>query len=230
MKPDVVLFLIGVNDVGLEQPAIHDTAMQPGTAPQAGALSRGWRALVEYSAVASVVDSLRRSAAAQQAGVVHGNVTHEQLQLDAEKSVAVSQAEIDSLLENHRTSYLPGFRERVELLLDQCTEQEIRPILITQPALYGDTVDPETGVDLGRVMVGQWNGRVRWQILELYNDVTRRVSSERGETCIDLADLMPKDSQYYYDYHHFTNRGAERVGRIVDEALAADSAWIQAFK
>jgi hypothetical protein len=38
---------------------------------------------------------------------------------------------------------------------------------------------------------------------------------------IDLAHQLPKDSRYFYDFLHFTNDGALRVGDIVFDGLAA---------
>ena len=93
------------------------------------------------------------------------------------------------------------------------------PVLMTQPALFGPGIDPETGVDLSRVAVGDHRGGLQWQILELYNDVTRQVARDKRVTLIDLAHDMPHDSRFYYDYYHFTNAGAAQVAQIVSEPL-----------
>ncbi len=67
--------------------------------------------------------------------------------------------------------------------------------------------------------VGDVNGAVQWEILELYNDVTREVAGEQDVFLIDLAAQLPKNSAFYYDYHHFTNRGAEEVAKRVATEL-----------
>ena len=86
---------------------------------------------------------------------------------------------------------------------------------MTQPALFGDDADPTTGVQLARVKVnGRGNGHLEWRLLEMVNDETRRVAAEQGILLIDLARELPKDSKYFYDYLHFTNAGAARVGEI----------------
>ena len=98
----------------------------------------------------------------------------------------------------------------------------ITPVLVTQPALFGETIDPTTHIDLREVQVnGRGNGLLEWRLLELYNDVTREVGAASGVAVIDLAKLMPKDSRYYYDYLHFTNEGAVRVGDIVYAGIAS---------
>lgn len=32
---------------------------------------------------------------------------------------------------------------------------------------------------------------------------------------VDLAKEMPRNSKYYYDFHHFINEGAEKVAEII---------------
>jgi hypothetical protein len=89
-------------------------------------------------------------------------------------------------------------------------------VFVTQPALYGAAIDPETGIDLAKVDVnGRENGALAWRLLEMYNDVTRRVASAKDLWLIDLAREMPKDSRLFYDFLHYTNAGAARVGEIV---------------
>ncbi len=91
--------------------------------------------------------------------------------------------------------------------------------MITQPALFGYGIDDETKTDLAQLAVLDVNGAVQWEILELYNDVTRDVGQELQVFVIDLAREMPKSSHYFYDYYHFTNEGSEKVSGILGEQL-----------
>jgi hypothetical protein len=94
------------------------------------------------------------------------------------------------------------------------------PVLLTQPVLYGEGVDEASGVDLGHRFVAQdMDGATAWQVLELYNGVTRAVGRERGVLVIDLAREMPKNSAYYYDLMHYTNAGAARMADIISAHL-----------
>ena len=93
-------------------------------------------------------------------------------------------------------------------------------MLVTQPVLYGNNVDPTTGVNLAHKFVAtDMDGATGWQVLELYNDVTRQVGHEQGVLVIDLARQMPKDSRYYFDLMHYTNAGAEKVADLVAAPL-----------
>ena len=57
------------------------------------------------------------------------------------------------------------------------------------------------------------NSLLQEKILELYNDVIRRDSARI--MVIDLARKMPKNTEYFYDFIHFTNKGAEKVADIL---------------
>ena len=93
-------------------------------------------------------------------------------------------------------------------------------MLLTQPVLYGGGVDKASGVDLDhRFVAKDMDGATAWQVLELYNDVTREVGRERGVLVIDLARQMPKNSTYYFDLMHYTNAGAAQVAEIIAAQL-----------
>ncbi len=59
------------------------------------------------------------------------------------------------------------------------------------------------------------NGALGWEVLELYNAVTRKVGRENGVLVIDLAREMPKDFRYYFDLMHYTNAGADKVADLI---------------
>jgi len=124
----------------------------------------------------------------------------------------------------HEQRYLPGYRQRVERLVAACRASGIEPVLITQPALYGEGLDDVTGVDLAKVTVDNdpehlLNGSLAWRVLELYNDTTRAVAGEQGVFLVDLARRLPKSSRYFYDFVHFTADGAEAVGGFIAQDL-----------
>ena len=123
------------------------------------------------------------------------------------------------MIKDRQDHYLQPYRARLEKLLAICREHNIVPVLVTQPVLHGEGVDAASGVDLGHRFVAQdMDGVTAWQVLELYNDVTREVGREQGVLVIDLAREMPKNPAYYYDLMHYTNAGAARhplISRLV---------------
>jgi hypothetical protein len=125
-----------------------------------------------------------------------------------------------AILRDHQEHYLRPYKARMEKLVTICWEHHILPVLLTQPVLYGGGVDAASGVDLDhRFVAKDMDGATAWQVLELYNGVTREVGRERGVLVIDLAREMPKNSTYFYDPMHYTNAGAAKLADIIDAHL-----------
>lgn len=57
------------------------------------------------------------------------------------------------------------------------------------------------------------------QALESYNDVVRRLGSERLAPVFDLARLLPKSLEFFYDDAHFNPRGAQTTGNLLADFL-----------
>jgi lysophospholipase L1-like esterase len=211
LRPTIAMFLVGANDVGRDAANTYDTALVPNR-PR-------WRALAtavfDHSEVLSVAENLLRAERARQRGFGHS-----QIDLVTARHLTLDGREMEAIAEKYRPS-LDGYAARLADVADVCRANGIEPVFITQPALFGDTNDPATGVDLRVVQVnGGENGTLEWRVLEMTNDVTRRVAAARHVFLIDLAREMPKDSRLFYDFLHFTNEGAQRVSEIVAEHLA----------
>ena len=208
LHPSLALFLIGTNDVERGGANGYDVALTPATG---AGFHRAWVLLADHSELAGLALNAARAIRARRAGFGHSEVD-----LTTARQRHIDPPEIARVLQEHRDKYLAGYRSRVIALVALTRRSGITPVLITQPALFGDAIDPSTRIDLGAVQVnGRGNGLLEWRLLELYNDVTRQVGAEAGVLVVDLARAMPKDSRYFYDFLHFTNDGAVRVGDIV---------------
>ena len=207
LRPKVILFLVGINDVGRAARKGSEHAQEQ---PFHVRLAR-------HSALAATAVNLFRYAEAKRAALTHGQVSLRHMptvEPDAEREAALEAM--------HRETYLAGYRERVRGLVESSRAGGAMPVLMTQPALYGPGRDPKTGVDLARVLVqddrrmGGRNvgGGLAWRILELYNDVVREEARALDVPLVDVARTLPKDGRYFYDFLHLTNAGAAAVGRI----------------
>jgi hypothetical protein len=119
-----------------------------------------------------------------------------------------------------------AYGSRLRSLVAAARGYSINPILVTLPAVCGVCVDEETGVDLGSMIVSDFTEKGvsraekdKWGLLETYNNATREVAKELNVSLVDLAREMPKNSQHYYDYIHFTEGGTQKVGEILANNL-----------
>jgi len=206
LHPRVAVFLIGVNDIGLDAGNPYDTALTP---PRSSLRSAAGF-LTGHSELAGLAQNLVRVARTKDEGFGHGQIdlaTIRHLEHDAANTAATIRKFSEPL---------PAFASRVAAIVEECRRHGIEPVLVTQPGMYGDAIDPPTGVDLSTIQVrGAANGRLWWQVQELYNDVTRRTAEDRGVLLVDAARELPKDSRLFYDFMHFTNEGAARLGDII---------------
>jgi lysophospholipase L1-like esterase len=214
LRPKVVLFLVGINDVGAGDIAATE-------ARRGHDLKYRWHALLYRSEVYALGQNLWRYFIAQSRGLHHTEIDLRKAgRLDHLPAGTASR-----MLKDYETNSLPFFAARLEKLVKVCRDHGIEPVLITQPTLYGPGIDPVTGVDLSTIKVGDQNGRFLFQAIDLYNEVTRRVAQQDGVLLIDLARELPRNSASYYDYLHYTESGARAVAGIVDRHLAP---WLAA--
>lgn len=210
LKPKVAVFLMGINDVGLDAANTFDA----GVYVSAGGWQRVATAAARHSELANTGLNLARAMRARQRGLGHS-----ELDLSTVDELVLNDDAMERTVEQYRAA-LPAYAARLTQLAVRARNAGIQPVWVTQPALYGDLRDPTTGVDLSRAKVnGRGNGHLEWRLLELYNDETRRLGDALDVPVIDLARLLPKDSRYFYDFLHFTNEGSERVGALVAEGL-----------
>ena len=210
LKPDIILFLVGCNDVGIEDLGRYDKGFYSRARYRYIKLSGKLR-----SEVADFFINLSRVLKAQRR-----QLEHESLDITKSDVLEVSGEKRQRHLQKHRMRYLEGYRKRLLTLIIMTRRNGIEPVFITQPTLWGDEVDSVTGVYLGTLSAPfSLNGKTYWEVLELYNDVTRSLARIANVLVIDLARKMPKSSLYFYDAFHYTNEGAEKVADILYREL-----------
>ncbi|MGA8572467.1 MAG: SGNH/GDSL hydrolase family protein [Desulfobaccales bacterium] len=218
LQPKVAVFLIGINEVGVSNPREFDTRM--GTKISFRSLDKFLAALAYRSEVASAALNLYRYYFPKSVQA-YGERKMGELDLTTLPTLQLTQAQKAALLKTHAEKYVPAYEARLRRLLTITEDHHIIPVLLTQPVVYGKAIDDETGLDLGKIVVANgMNGEVGWQVLELYNDVTRRVGAEEHLLVIDEAREMPKSSRDYYDLMHFSDAGAKVFADIAARHLS----------
>lgn len=217
VKPKLVVLLVGANDMGRDPNAEWD-AENVKSRVSFSSPAAFLKSMSPYSEVAALVTNLFRSFNAHKRGLIHQNVDVKAL---PEGDFSPAEVEVYRR-ENLLPRYLDGFRDRLNGIVQSARAAGIEPVLVTQPGLLGEGVDARTGVNLARVLLSpgaKVNGRMWWGVMESYNDVTRRVGRENNVLVIDLARKLEKSTVNFYDTIHFSNEGAEAVGKIVAAGL-----------
>lgn len=210
LRPKVLLFLVGANDAILGHWDLFEQS-HPLLAACWASLNRFLGTAAPRSELATVLLNLSRLARAKLGGVGHLAMTISQ--------TSTPTVLLEERLARHRRASLDPYEARLRRLVDLSRASGAWPVLMTQPALFGQGHDDSTGMDLSWLHIGDMDGAANWSVLELYNDVTRRVGQDVGVPVIDLAKLLPKNSSYYYDQLHFNSAGCRRISELVADAL-----------
>lgn len=212
LRPSVILFLTGINDVETSGPSFHDKLNTRGAYPDLK------HYIFENSEVLNLLLNLARGWRAQK----FNNTTNSLLVLDKDEKFVLPDSVMKERLAKQKP-YLEAYRARLLQLADTCIAWHILPVFITQPNQFGVGTDPLTGTDLALFPADPGdrtvNGKLIWDMLSAYNDVTRSVCAQKQLPVIDLAALLPKNSLYFYDMSHFTNEGAGKVAAILASGL-----------
>jgi hypothetical protein len=208
LKPDYVLFLTGINDEEIDEPDEFDrmTENRLTTNSFKGFL----KSLLNHTELGRTAFNFYHVQIAYKKGLIHREVNLNNL---------VSNPLPDSIMDsriNNQAKFLTAYRQRINGLITKCTRAGIKPILITQPSLFGNFIDSTTQVHVGNNWVtarSSDNCMLEEKVLELYNDVLRSFGDK--VMVVDLSKEMPKNSVYYYDFIHFTNEGARKVAEIL---------------
>jgi lysophospholipase L1-like esterase len=203
-EPDVLIFLVGINDV--DRPEL-DTALRSSEPKIFDLAAR--------SELVALALNLYRSSRAVNRKISHNTEgLRESWLVTWEIGEKEKQAAID-----YNEGLLDAYRARLTKLVETSRGIGAEPILMTQPVLYGDGIDDRTGLDLGRISIPPVDGQTAWKVLQRYNDVTRQVAADHEVLLVDLAIKLPKSSRYFYDTIHFSNEGSAAIARIVHQSI-----------
>jgi lysophospholipase L1-like esterase len=210
LHPNYILFLTGINDVEQDGPADLDDQDIRGI--HGHSVKYFFKSLVNYSETGTLLLSLYRNYLAYRKGLIHKEKGPTQLPLGVTDSLARKNKIA------FQRNYLNSYARRLKELATESVLHNITPVFITQPALFGNSVDSTTGIFMGNRLLDGYDCATNWEVLQLYNDEVRKLRAD-GVSVIDLAMAMPKDSKYFYDFMHYTNKGAERVAAILADSL-----------
>ena len=214
LKPKVVIFLVGANDREREEAGEHTASAIKGPLGFSS-VEDFIKSASAYSEVAAAALNFYRYLRAK-----FGGLTQQDLDLRTLSHVQSPISNINSVLEPHINKYVPAYEKRLRAMIQAARTAQIDPVLITQPLLFGEGVDPITGVNLCTLKIDKdMTGLEAWSILKLYNETTIMVGRQENVFTIDLAHKLEKNSEYFHDGLHFTNEGSREVAKIIYSEL-----------
>ena len=125
------------------------------------------------------------------------------------------------VMESAPESLIDSYRADVAAVVGELRQRGIEPVLVTHATYFGARVDPSE-----RAMMIAW--RKFYPMLKedgflnleaRANDALRAVASAERVALVDAAARMPSGTEYFADFVHFTDRGAELFAAMVAEAL-----------
>jgi lysophospholipase L1-like esterase len=213
LKPKYVTILIGANDVENDKPQQFDLMNEKKI--NFLSIKSFFKSVINKTELGSAFFQLYAIRGAYKKGLIHKDVDFLSL-----KDTVLSAAYTDSVLKK-QDAYLNQYRQRITEMLTICRTNNVKPILLTQPSLFGDYTDSGTMIKMTSKIIPETqpvtNSITTQKVLELYNDVVRSFSKE--VKVVDLAVLMPKNTCYYYDFIHYTNTGCTKIAAILSAEL-----------
>jgi hypothetical protein len=214
LKPKIILFLVGVNDKGLNGTfnKYDQQILRQGINFQS--FKSFMISMTNESEVFSLLLNIYRYMKTR-----NMKLLHEEIDLRGLESIDIPEDTKNRFRQNIKNTNYKSFENRLRKLIHISKENGIEPVFVTQPALYGNAVDDLTNVNLTKIKVWGNSGELEWESLEYVNSFVRKVGKEENILVIDLANKLQKSSKYFYDFLHFTNEGSEKVAEIISVEL-----------
>jgi lysophospholipase L1-like esterase len=210
LKPHYILFLVGVNEVERDNPDVF--ALQE--KPENKSVKYYIKKLMYKSEIFALGLNLYRMKQAKEMSLSQA------FDFDLAKLADITISKADSTQKMAKQKpYLLSYKKRLEKMIKLCTKNNITPVFITQPALLGNFKDVSSGVYLGNKPFQNTNSSTGWEVLQRYNSITKKVCTNQNLKCIDLANKLDKNSEFFWDFVHFTPKGNKEVARIVFDEL-----------
>jgi lysophospholipase L1-like esterase len=203
LKPRVVIFLVGVNDLAL---SLRDDAKSydlPGdwkwrffSRSRIGQIFYTWTLIL-----------LNRVPPAER---IASSYTHT---LKTISSPAPLPRDLKTML--------PGLGEyaaNLRTLIQSARSAGIRPVFLTQPMLFADTPfwrTREGSFSWVAHMQQHLSAADYWRLMKVYNDTLLDVCHDEKAEAYDLAAAVPHAPDYFLDAVHLNARGAETVAERV---------------
>ncbi len=119
------------------------------------------------------------------------------------------------------------FRNSINTFVELSRNWGVEPILMTQASRV--SVDPENWItseinsSVANLYISGYPIKYKEYktLYESFNEIIRRVASNKNIKLIDLAKEIPKNKDYIYDIFHLNKKGSELVSEIIVRELTS---------
>lgn len=189
LKPDYAVFLVGINDLVKSTFENEDGFL-------INRKESFLRKAMKKSEVLTLVSNLMEASKSSKANVAHGVDPYEYKNNPLNNPDTAYQNKLHKQLE----VMVPAYIDRINQINDLCVSANIKPVFVTQPK-FDDT------------------SSVSWKVMNIYNEALMKYCQEKNIHCIDLANQLPRDVNFYYDQIHYTNAGARKIAEILSPQI-----------
>jgi lysophospholipase L1-like esterase len=122
------------------------------------------------------------------------------------------------------TVALNVYKSNLNAIVSAAEKRGTRVVFMTQPSLWTSHPAPEVEKLLWMGRVGAYASKdakpylttaAIERAINAYNDTLLQVCKDRALSCLDLASEVPKTPEMFYDDVHFTEQGSRSVARTV---------------
>ncbi len=221
LEPDVLIVFVGINDL---RAAIHGriNLMLP---PTLGAPDTEWTLMQLLRFALTEFQLGRRLFSLLKPDEYRDAVEQITLRSNFRRKVTMREA-LPVSASAPRIDVAP-YRDNLISIVGIARSHGIDLLFLTQATSWNSRVDSE---------IAKWHWMTAGpdsayreealdQAMEAYNDAVRAVAAEFDVPLFDIARLLPKSGEYFYDDVHFNPRGAETVGAMLALFVSESTRW-----
>jgi lysophospholipase L1-like esterase len=243
VKPDIVITLLGINDLTLRGSGVDDRFILP---PLSQDRWSNFLALcADISQICRRLDKIKQqlNPLRQHEELVLQHFLEKKTQPGRKKKQAKvkqswtwSAKVLPQIRKQHqkypyvgdavvRPDSTKDFASALNWMLTFFKQRGVSALILGQPTLWKPEMTAEEKSKLW-FTIGTPRGRVRpstaWLFKEMsrYNGIQQAEAEKFGFTYLDLDALVPKSAVYYFDDCHFTDSGSRRVAEVILPTVA----------
>jgi lysophospholipase L1-like esterase len=126
------------------------------------------------------------------------------------------------------SSALDEYARNINNIIEVAKEKTVRLIFMTQPTIWKPDLPENLNALLWLGGIGDFqreSGKPYYSVealekgIKAYNETLLRICREKGIECLDLASLLEKDTTVFYDDVHFNESGARKISMHLSEYI-----------